>query len=189
MPARRIVVSPQGGGIFINTPSPLPQATQSVPYSFSLSALGVVGSSTWSLIAGALDPGLSLSSAGVISGTPVNVATYLFTAQIVDSIGNTYTKQFSLTVVSGAGPGTLLILFPQNMPPMAAGQPVQFTLQAVGPGITAPLSWSISPASPFSIDASGTLTGLAPAGTNSFTITVNDSASHFGSEVFTCVAS
>jgi RHS repeat-associated protein len=40
------------------------------PYSATLSATGIVGSAAWSLIGGTLPAGLSLSSSGVLSGTP-----------------------------------------------------------------------------------------------------------------------
>jgi len=64
----------------------LPAATISVSYSAALSATGGFGNVTWSLASGTLPTGLSLSSAGVISGTtPATGGTFTFTVQVVDS--------------------------------------------------------------------------------------------------------
>lgn len=42
---------------------------------------------TWSVIAGSLPPGMTLSSAGVLSGAATAMGTYVFTYQVKDSIG------------------------------------------------------------------------------------------------------
>ena len=51
-----------------------PNASVGSPYSFQLSASGVPGPYVWSLVNGSLPPGLSLSSSGLISGTPTTVS-------------------------------------------------------------------------------------------------------------------
>ncbi len=43
----------------------------------------------WSLLSGSLPLGLSLSSSGVISGTPLVSGTFSFVVQVTDSLGNT----------------------------------------------------------------------------------------------------
>jgi hypothetical protein len=72
--------------IFISTSS-LPGATVGSPYSATLTAGGGNGPYMWSITSGALPPGLSLSSSGVISGTPTTTGTYNFTIQVVDQLG------------------------------------------------------------------------------------------------------
>lgn len=40
---------------------------------------------TWAVTAGALPPGMSLSAAGVLSGTPTAAGNFAFTATVTDS--------------------------------------------------------------------------------------------------------
>ena len=42
--------------------------------------------------------GLTLSSGGVLSGTPTTAGSYSFTVQVTDSAGDTYTCTYSITV-------------------------------------------------------------------------------------------
>jgi hypothetical protein len=69
------------------TTSTLPGATFGTAYSQPLAASGGIGTVTWSLAAGSgpLPAGLSLSSAGVISGTPSAMGTFSFTVQAADA--------------------------------------------------------------------------------------------------------
>ena len=55
-------------GLTIMTTS-LPDAVQGIAYSRTLAATGGTGTNTWSLATGSLPTGLTLSAAGVISGT------------------------------------------------------------------------------------------------------------------------
>ena len=64
----------------------------------------------WSLVAGALPPGLSLGSDGTISGTPVRSGTFLFTVEVSDDAGDIDTQALSITVyapivLAGPAPG------------------------------------------------------------------------------------
>lgn len=64
----------------------LPGATVGVPYRQALLASGGIGGPyTWSVAAGVLPAGLSLSSAGVISGTAKTTGTSSFTVEAMDS--------------------------------------------------------------------------------------------------------
>ena len=87
--------------------APPPQITTSslqtgilgVVYSQRLSASGGSPPYSWSLSSGSLPPGLSLnSSTGMILGTPTQLGTFPFIAQVTDSIGGVGSKMFSMTI-------------------------------------------------------------------------------------------
>jgi len=67
------------------TTTALPNAAVDVPYSATLAATGGVQPYTWSLVAGSLPVGLTLSPTGQISGTTLTAATSTFTVQVKDS--------------------------------------------------------------------------------------------------------
>jgi uncharacterized protein YjbI with pentapeptide repeats len=62
----------------------VPAGTFGANYSFQLSALGGRGTQTWALFGGSLPAGLSLSSTGLISGTPTQGGTFTFTVKVSD---------------------------------------------------------------------------------------------------------
>lgn len=86
----------------------LPAAAINVPYSETLTAVGGTQPYTWTLSSGSLPAGLTLSSAGVISGTPTAVGSSTFTVQVADSEHPpaTASGQLSLTVNSGGNGGS-----------------------------------------------------------------------------------
>jgi hypothetical protein len=85
--------------ITIDTPSPLPSAVKDVPYVTNFSGTGGTAP-TWTVSAGDEPVGLTLSEAGVLSGTPTATitTTSTFTVQITDDAEVVVTKEFSLTV-------------------------------------------------------------------------------------------
>lgn len=111
------------------TPPPPPLAVTTVniasgalntAYTATLAASGGVPAYTWSVAAGsALPPGLSLSAAGVLSGTPTTSGTWTFTVEVQDTKGVFATAPLGMTV-SGAAIATLVY------PP---GQRYTFTAQ------------------------------------------------------------
>ena len=86
----------------------LPAATYGIPYRVTMSASGGESPYTWTIVKNSLPPGMSLdavsctnsSKACVISGTPTQVGTYPFTAQVADSENPaaTATANLSITV-------------------------------------------------------------------------------------------
>jgi mannan endo-1,4-beta-mannosidase len=84
----------------ISSGTPLPSGQQNVLYTLTLSATGGTSPYTWSLLSGNLPEGMSLSSSGVISGTPTAgaVGTSSFGIQVTAS-GYTATKAFSVEMV------------------------------------------------------------------------------------------
>jgi hypothetical protein len=105
-------VSISGNGIAaktlaIATNATLPQATASAAYEATLATSSGTGPFTWSMAnATTLPSGLTLSSAGVISGTlssSVGVGTYTFSIQVKGSKPNTVKKTFTLGVYANMG--------------------------------------------------------------------------------------
>ncbi len=90
------------------TTQSMPSGTINVAYNATLTAVGGVTPYSWSL-SGNLPAGLSLSTAGVISGTPTATGTSTFTVQVADSEipPATASQQLSLTV-NGTGNQALL---------------------------------------------------------------------------------
>lgn len=84
----------------ITTGAALPPATVGAPYSQTLAASGGTPPLTWALVTGSTLPaGLTLSSAGVLSGTPTTVGTFTFTVGVTATPGSFSTQTFSLTVL------------------------------------------------------------------------------------------
>lgn len=84
----------------------LPEGTVQTGYAATLVAQGGTPPYTWGLVSGALPPGLFLSGAGVIAGTPTAVGTSYFTVQVRDS-GNPQksdTQPLSITISDGLAP-------------------------------------------------------------------------------------
>ena len=74
------------------TPSTLPNATEGVAYSQTLVAQGGAGGPyTFSAPASSLPAGLSLSSSGVLAGTPTVAGTFSVPITVTDAEGNSYT--------------------------------------------------------------------------------------------------
>lgn len=93
--------------VVIATASPLPGGTAGVPYSQTLQATGGTGSYSWSVTGGALPAGLTLSAAGLLSGTPTAVGGSSFTVQAVSGVQSA-SKTYSLTI---AYPTTVSLAF------------------------------------------------------------------------------
>jgi len=71
-------------GLSIISKSPLPDAEEGTEYSFALKALGGKSPYGWMIIDGALPDGLTMSSDGVISGTPAAHGDFTFTVRAID---------------------------------------------------------------------------------------------------------
>ena len=88
---------------------PTATAQVGVSYTSAFTATGGVAPYTFSIASGSLPPGLTLNpSTGAITGTPTTAGTYNFTAQVVDSQGNTGTSSCSIVVA----PSTLTLTCP-----------------------------------------------------------------------------
>lgn len=77
----------------------LPNAAKDSAYSFQLTGVGGSAPYTWSVSSGSVPAGLTLSSGGLLSGTPTAGGVANFTVQV--SGGGTATRAFSLVVTGG----------------------------------------------------------------------------------------
>ena len=84
------------------TTGSLPAPKAGTAYSQTLSATGGVAPYTWTVSSGTLPVGLTLSSAGVLSGTPSVGGTSTFTILVTDSANNKASQTYTLTV-AGSG--------------------------------------------------------------------------------------
>lgn len=101
---------------------------------------------TWSVSAGTLPTGLSLSSAGVLSGTPTVAGAYTFTVQATNTAGSATQAVSNLMITAPSGPPVITSATPPAT--VAQGGAYNFTFTATG---ALPISWTIS-------------SGFAPAG-------------------------
>ena len=86
----------------IETASPLTQGTANTPYSASFSGIGGSNTYNWSAAPGALPDGLTLTTGGLLSGTPSSSGTYTFDITMTDPLsGLSVTKSFTL-LITGA---------------------------------------------------------------------------------------
>jgi len=81
----------------VNVTTILPGGFVGTPYSQTLTATGILPM-VWTVSAGALPDGLSLSSAGLISGTPTTMQISNFTVTASNGISPDATKQLMITV-------------------------------------------------------------------------------------------
>lgn len=164
----------------ITTPSTStspPNATVGRPYSFQFTAGGVAGPYSWSLASGSLPAGLTLSSSGLISGTPSKVSKPgAFTLKVVSGTKN---AEGSFTIWALDAPILpLKISTPSSLtsPPNATvGQPYFYRLSAVGG--TGKYTWSLEKGTlptGLSMNSLGWIVGIAPAQSNppNFTVKV-----------------
>jgi hypothetical protein len=107
------------------TSSPLPTARTGLSYSTNLLATGGTTPYSWSLKTGSLPDGLSLSSDGVLSGTPSGFGSSTFTLEVADQEFDTDSREFSLTVSN-------LAISTSSLPTAVKGTPFSFTLSASG---------------------------------------------------------
>ncbi len=89
--------------LLITTTSPLPAGEVGNNYSDTLTATGGSGQYTWSVSAGSLPAGLTLTPAtGVIAGLPTTAATSNFTIQVTDTNQVTASLPVGLTINAAA---------------------------------------------------------------------------------------
>jgi len=95
-------------------------ATTGTAYSFTYTATGYPAP-TFNVSSGSLPTGLSLSPAGVITGTPATAGTATGVVSATNGIGSAATSSFTIIVASGGGGGGLQVNF--NFEPTSTATP------------------------------------------------------------------
>jgi hypothetical protein len=118
----------------------------------TLQATGGIGTLTWSVSVGSLPPGLAIGPPSTgpsvnISGTPTTAGTSNFTVRVIDSLGQTATRDLSIQINAAAPP---------------PNPPVILTTTTLPAGLTLG-------------QGTGAITGTpTAAGTSNFTVQVQD---------------
>ncbi len=164
----------------INTASPLAAATKGSPYITTLNASGGTKPYTWTVTGGALPAGLTLSSAGVISGTPTGSGAASFTVTVTDNVAATANKTYSLTV------NVVSITTASPLPAGTVGTAYSKALIAIGG--TQTFTWSVTagalPAG-LTLSTGGVLSGTpTTASTANFTLQAKDGGGATATAVF-----
>src|ERR1700687_764076 len=160
------------------TTTSLPAGTEGTAYSQAIAKTGGAGTVTFTVSAGTLPAGLTLSTSGTISGTPTGPAgTASFTVKVTDS--STVTPQTATQALS------ILINLPQapsiTTTTLPAGvEGTAYSQQVVATGFGA-LTYTVSAGAlppGLALSASGLITGkpLGPNATSNFTLKVTDSS-------------
>lgn len=168
------------------TTTSLPDATIGVAYSQPVSATGGTTPYNWSISAGTLPAGLTISATtGVISGTPTTAANSSFTVTVTDAGKGTASQ--ALTIATAAA----LTVTPTSLPAAVVG--TAYTQKFTASGGKSPYTFALTGTLPagFTFTAStATISGTAPAAeSGSFTLTVTDASSRTLSVPLTLTAS
>ncbi|MBI4686214.1 MAG: putative Ig domain-containing protein [Nitrospirae bacterium] len=160
------------------TTDSLPTGMEETSYSpTTLEATDGTPTYTWDLASGSLPPGLSLSSAGAISGTPTTDGSYNFTVRVTDSDNpqRIATKSLAITINPNKPRVTTEFLtygaegtaYPSTTLSVTGGKPSYI--------------WSLSSGTlppGLSLSSGGSISGTpTTAGTYSFTVRITDSGS------------
>jgi hypothetical protein len=170
--------NPTPAALAIGTSS-LPQGVVGTGYNGVLAATGGTAPYTWSITSGQLQAGLSLSTSGIISGTPTAGGSANFTVKLTDSSSTPQTASAALVLTVNAAPVTVvpLTISTSTLPAGTIGSGYSTLLQASGG--TSPYLWSVTsgslPAGLSLTSATGIISGYpTSAGTANFTATVAD---------------
>src|SRR5690606_34012418 len=134
--------------------------TQGVAYSHTYTAVGNAPI-TFAVTSGSLPPGLTLSSAGVISGTPTTAGTYTGQVTASNGISPNATQSFSITIAPAAAVApTITSAAPGNG---TQGVAYSHTYTATG---TEPISFAVTSGSlppGLTLSSAGVLSGTPTA--------------------------
>lgn len=168
--------------ITVNPPT-ISNGNLGIPYSQQFTQTGSAFNISWSLSAGTLPNGLTLSPvSGLLSGTPVMSGNYPITVRATD--GNTCFGERSYTLVVGTCPS--ISITPNSLPNGLINASYNQTLMATGgtPGYTFTVDAGL-PAG-LTLSPTGVLSGSPTVvGSYTFTVTATDQAGCTGTKVYT----
>jgi len=164
--------------LVINTPSgSLPDAVQGTTYSYGLLSSGGITPTVWSISGGQLPPGVALSTAGTLTGSPTATGTYSFTAQLQDASNPAQVRSVALSIRAAA---PLVITTPAGALPSAMAK-VAYNITLATSGGNGPVTWSLTAGTlppGLTINSSGKISGVpTQTGTFAFTVKAGDGSS------------
>ncbi|WP_394663379.1 putative Ig domain-containing protein [uncultured Sphingomonas sp.] len=171
-------------------PANLPAGTSGAAYSEALSATSGTAPYSYAVTTGALPAGVTLSSSGVLAGTPTQSGSFTFTVTATDSSTGSgpYSATRSYTLVIAA---PALALAPATLVNATVG--ATYNQALIASGGAAPYSYTITagalPAG-VTLGTNGTLSGMPTAGGSySFTVTATDATTIANGGPYTAVRS
>ena len=170
----------QGQALAIQTAA-VPDGEVGAAYQTQLAVEGGTAPYVWSLAAGSsLPPGLTLSTAGLISGTPGSAGAVSFTAQVVDTSAPAQTSSRTLLLSVAAGDVPPLSITTASLPEGTVQVAYSASLAASGgtPAVTFKLASGSALPSGLGLSAAGAVSGTpSAAGVFNLSITAEDSSS------------
>lgn len=168
-------------------PTSLPAPVVGVAYSQTVTASGGTAPYSYAVTAGSLPPGLLLSAAGTLSGTPTAAGSFSFTVQTTDSTtgaGAPFTgaRAYSVTIAVPS-----ITVAPNTLPNPTVG--IAYSQTVTASGGSAPYSYTLTagtlPAGLALNTSSGAVSGIpTTAGVANFTITATDANTFIGSQAY-----
>ncbi len=171
-------------------PPTLRNGTEGIAYNQTITASGGTAPYIFGVVAGSLPPGLTLSSAGALSGSPTGAGSFTFTIRATDSAG-CFGEQVYTIVINALGTCPTVTVSPLTLPAAAAGVAYNQTITANGG--TAPYTFSVTSGSlppVLNLSSSGPSSALLSGtpttpGSYTFTVTAIDAFSCPGSQIYT----
>lgn len=170
------------------SPATLASGIVGTAYSRTITGAGGTGPYVFTITAGTLPSGLTLTTAGVLSGTPTTAGTSPVTIRGTDANGCFASVVYSI-VIAPAAVCPVITLSPATLPNGMVGTP--YTQPITASGGTAPYTFAVTtgtlPAG-LTLSAAGVLSGTpTTAGTSTVTITGTDANGCPASIVYTLV--
>ncbi len=183
-----LTVTPACPTITVNPANPtLPNGRAGTPYSQTFTQSGAA-TATFSVSAGALPNGLTLTGGGLLSGTPTVNGTFNFTIRATDANNCFGERAYTLLLNP---PCTTITVNPATLPNGFQGTAYSQTLTATGG--TAPHTFAVTAGAlpnGLTLASGGALTGTPTvAGTFNFTITATDNTGCTGLRAYTVIIS
>jgi hypothetical protein len=180
---------PAGCPTITLTPATLPGGRVGAAYTQQITASGGAAPYTFGVTAGVLPPGLLLTPAGLVAGTPTAVGTASVTIRGTDANGCFATVVYSIVIAAAPTPPAgcpTITLSPQTAPDGTVGVPYSLTIR--GNGGTAPYTFGVTAGAlptGLTLTAAGVVSGTpTTAGIATFTIRGTDANGCFAELTF-----
>jgi hypothetical protein len=174
------------------TPATMPAGVVGVAFSQTVLGAGGTAPYTFAVSAGALPPGLTLTAAGVLAGTPTTAGTTAVTIRGTDANGCAGDIAYSIVIAAAPVPPPVCPVITLAPVPIPNGTvAVAYSVAMSGSGGTAPYSFGVTlgalPAG-LTLTGAGVLAGTpTAAGSSTFTIRGTDALGCFAELVSTVV--